>query len=153
MASKTVKQIIRAAIGALYAVVYGIWTMLATGGGHGNFVWFIMFLYVEFFGLYFPIMAVLSGDLRSRTNKIVFGSLILFNLIASIVLIGSWVSGISGESLDVFDKMWERGSGSILVCAVVHFLPTVFFTFQLINALYYGSDSIVEDPIVTLHLD
>ena len=154
MTSKTVKQLIRGAIGALYAFVYGLWTMLITGGGHGNFVWLMMFLFVEFFGLYFPIMAVLSVDLRSRATKLVFGSLILFNLIGSFVLIGGWIFDTSDKSSRDFAKAWERGDfSSILFCVVVHFLPTIFFTFQLIKEMYSGSDSPDDDQMVTLDLD
>lgn len=151
MLSNTAKRIIRGAIGVLYAVVYGFWTMLATGGCHANFVWLFLFAFVEFFGLYFPIMAVLAVDLRSRTAKIVFGSLIVFNLAASFALIGSWVSGASGNSLDDFSKTWKLvGPAPILFRTVAHFLPTIFFAFQLIKAMHVGLDSPGDDPIVPL---
>jgi hypothetical protein len=154
MTSKTVKRLIRGAIGTLYAVVYGVWTMLATGGGHGNFIWFILFMFVEFFGIYFPVMAVLSVNLRPRMTKIVFGSFIFFNLTASFVLIGSWISGFSSESLDDFTKTWERGGATtIIFCAVVHFLPTIVFAILLINALYDSSDAPDDDQMLTLNLN
>lgn len=154
MTSKTVKQLIRAAMGVLYAFAYGLWTMLPTGGGHGNFIWFMVFFFVEFFGLYFPIMAALSVDLRSRTTKLVFGSLILFNLIGSLVLIGGWIFDTSDKSSRDFANAWERGNFSFaLFCVFIHFLPTIFFAFQLIKAMYSGTDSPDEDQMVTLDLD
>ena len=64
MPSLAVKRIIAGAIGLLFAVVYGLWTMMLTGGGHGNFIWCLLFLFVEFVGLYFPLMAILAVDLR-----------------------------------------------------------------------------------------
>ncbi len=51
--SKSRKRLIAGTVGVAYAVLYGFWTLLLTGGGHVNFIWFFLFFSVEFCGLYF----------------------------------------------------------------------------------------------------
>jgi hypothetical protein len=156
LSSLAIKRIIAGAIGLLFAVVYGFWTMLITGGGHGNFVWFMMFMTVEYFGLYFPVMSVMAVDLRSKLTKIVFGSLIGFNLFASSILLLCWVIGIPvGKAVEMndFSEMLRiNGIGWILVCAAAHFLPTIIFLVLLVKALFFGSSLSDENDSVSLNL-
>lgn len=58
--------------------------MMLTGGGHGNFIWFILFLIAGFLGLYYPHVATLAVNLRSLVVKVIFGSLIGFNLVVNL---------------------------------------------------------------------
>ncbi len=141
-------------IGLIYALVYGFWTMLATGGGHGNFVWVLLFIFVELFGIYFPVMGAMIADLGSRFTKIIFGSLILFNVLASIVLLSSWIFEATGDSSDDFERMWGRYPGTVILCAFMHFLPSFVFTFFLIRAILFGSDEPNDgDSVLTLGLN
>lgn len=156
MSSLTLKRIIAGVIGLFFAVVYGFWTMLITGGGHGNFVWFMMFMTIEYFGLYFPLMSVMAVDLRSKLIKIVFGSLIGFNLIASFIFLLCWVSGIpigkAVEKNDFSEMLRINGVGWILVCAIAHFLPTIIFLFLLVKSTFFGSSLSDENESVSLNL-
>lgn len=156
MSSLTTKRVIAGGIGLLFAVIYGFWTMLLTGGGHGNFVWFMMFMTVEYFGLYFPLMSVLAVDLRSKLIKIVFGSLIGFNLIASSIFLLFWVIGVPiGKAVDKddFSKMLKlNGIEWILICSAAHFLPTIIFLFLLMKSFFFGSSLSDGEESVSLNL-
>ncbi len=117
--------------------------MLATGGGHGNYVWFYLFFYAHLFGLYFPIMGALSASLKSFGSRVVFGSLIAINLGISLIVISGWVFGIAGDDLNDFDKTLRiGGSGLVLFSGFVHFLPSLLFLFILNRAIYSDSLSI-----------
>lgn len=155
MASVASREVIAGLVGLAYAAVYGFWTMLATGGGHGNFVWFGLFIFVEFLGLYFPIMAVLALNLRSRMTKIVFGSLILFNLVASVIMILGWMteSGEDGRPSDFSRQIEINGLGVVLFCIAFHFLPTVVFAFLLIRSVLFGQALAEPDEMVLLDLE
>src|SRR5687767_4159182 len=118
--SKTTKRVLAGVIGLVYAVVYGFWTMMVTGGGHGNLIWFLMFIFVYLFGVYFPFMNILAVDLSSRFVRIIYGGLILATICASLVLIYGWISDPESTYFD-FQKMWENYQGTVLTCAVMHF--------------------------------
>lgn len=146
------KQIIWGVSGVLYAFVYGLWTIMATGGGHGNFIWFFLFLSVNFCGLYFPIMAALAVDLRENPAMIAFGSLLGFNLLASVGLIIVWLVGIENDWFDPFEKAYAAmGLWGLLFCAVLHFLPSIFFSIRFITSLMWGS-SANDDEGIALNL-
>lgn len=120
-------KIVATLVALIYATVYGLFTMLNTGGGHGNFVWFLMFMFVEFFGLYFPIMAYLSFGLKTFMRRVVYSSLVIFNLVASSVLIMGDVlehSKFSEDGTRLIDKI---SVSSYIVCGVIHFIPTLIF--------------------------
>ena len=141
MASSTIKRIIAAVCGLIYAVIYGFWTMLATGGGHGNFVWFVLFLYVDLLGFYFPLMAALMADLRDKSILNLFGILGLLNLIGSIILIAVWIFGVWEDSLGSLSEDREHMSGTqLLFCSFVHFLPTIIFLFTYYKVKRFGAD-------------
>jgi len=114
---------------------------MVTGGGHGNVIWLYLFVIVEFVGLYFPLMAILSVDLRPTAVMIVSGALWIFNVVASIAIIIAWILGITGESLDDFGKTLEAmGPLSLAVCVIVHFLPTAIFAVRWITAFGWATD-------------
>jgi hypothetical protein len=155
MASIASKEVIAGIAGLVYAAIYGFWTMLATGGGHGNFIWIGLFIFVEFLGLYFPIMAVLAMNLRSRMTKIVFGSLILFNLVASVIMILGWITeaGEDGRPSDFSRQMEISGLGVILFCGAFHLLPTAFFGFLLIRSFLFGQALAEPNEMIILDLE
>ena len=125
---------------------------MLTGGGHGNFIWCLLFLFVEFVGLYFPLMAILAVDLRSFLAKMLFSSLICFNLIVSLIMIVGWMTE-SGAGPSDFQKMWQMGAGWVVFAAFAHFLPTIIFLFLLIRSIMCGSSLSVDDQTVSLNLN
>lgn len=129
--------------------------MLATGGGHGNFIWFLMFMFIEFVGLYFPLMAVLAINLKSFIVKVIFGSLIGFNLIASTIMIIGWIfeTETYGRDVNDFERMLQvNGIGMVIFSTGAHFLPTVIFLFLLIRSILFGTSLTDEDDSVSLNL-
>lgn len=155
MMSTTRKRIIWGVVGVAYAVVYGLWTAIATGGGHVNFVWIGLFMFVEFFGLYFPIMTILAVDLRSRITKIIFGSLIIFNLVASTIMILGWMTetGNADRASDFPRALRANGVSGIVVQTIVHFLPTMVFVFILIRSILYSNSETESEGMVHLELE
>ena len=155
MSSQATKRVIAGIIGFAYAVTYGFWTMLLTGGGHGNFVWFGMFLFVEFFGLYFPLMAVLAVDLRSFIIKVVFGTLIAFNLIASSVMVFGWITEtepVRNGLTDFERRLQLDGVGFIIIEITVHLLPTLIFAFLLVRSILFARSIVGNDDSASLNL-
>ena len=153
MTSRGTRRLIAGVGGVLYAVVYGFWTMIATGGGHVNFIWLFLFILVDFFGLYFPFMTLFAVDLRSKLKKIIFGSLIGFNLIASSIMIFGWVNEPTTDRPSDFSRaIRANGTEGILLCAALHFLPTIIFTFFLIKSILRADPRPEEDRFVNLKL-
>ncbi|HMO79828.1 MAG TPA: hypothetical protein PKD24_03475 [Pyrinomonadaceae bacterium] len=66
-----------AVIGLLWAFAYGFLSVLATGGGHGNFVWFAAFLLGYFFGLFIPVMGFVGADFEPMWAKAAGATLIV----------------------------------------------------------------------------
>jgi hypothetical protein len=152
--SKTTKQVIAGGVGILFAFIYGLWTLMATGGGHGNFVWLWLFIAVDFIGLYFPIMTVMAVDLRRTVTKFIFAALIVFNVIASLIIINGWMTepaAATGKLTD-YQKQTRFGIEGILFCIAFHFLPTLVFAIVLIKAMIYGTPPPDEDGILTMNL-
>ena len=146
------KRLTWAAAGLGYALLYGFWTAFITGGGHGNFIWFLLFIFVEFLGLYFPLMAALGADLDTRGKRIVFGSLILFNLISSSILLLGWITDYGPNGRSDFAKVIRiNGYGFVMFCIGAHFAPTLFFLVRIIRAVLTGSES-DEDRVLGLKL-
>lgn len=136
MAGSLRKRIIGGLIGGAFAAVYGYFTVLTTGGGHGNLAWFLMFVFAEFFGLYFVVMGALAMDLRTFFQKVLFGSLLGYGFIVSILMIGMWTGGYNSGWTDDFSKLWANNRGLVVLCGIVHFLPLIIFVFVLLKSIF-----------------
>jgi len=153
MASITIKRFIAGAVGLLYAVVYGFWTLIATGGGHVNFIWIFLFVSVGFLGLYYPVMAVMTVDLRSRVIRLIFGCLIGFYLLASTIMIVGWMKEPATDRASDYSRALQaNGIPGILFCAFFHFLPTIIFAFFLTMSIFRRDSRPEEEMIVNLKL-
>ncbi len=153
MASLTTKRIIAAGVGLFYAFVYGVWTLMLTGGGHGNFIWFFLFFSAGLLGFYYPVMAFLVLDLRPLVTRVISGSLIGFNLTVSVIWIIKWVTELDGNRPTDFQKMWQMAPGWVLFAAFVHFLPTVIFLFFLVRSIMFGTSLSDDDQSLSLNLN
>lgn len=148
---KSKKTLKAAVLGFAYLVVYGFVAMFETGGGHGNFVWIMLFIFVNCFGLYFPIMAMLAVNLRSHSVRMLFSCLLAANLIASIVVVVGWITETSSDGMPTdFEHSYKFvGVAGLILSAVIHFLPSVFFLFLLIRAFVWA-DKITENDVPSL---
>jgi hypothetical protein len=134
--SKLRKRFIAGTVGVAYALLYGFWTLLLTGGGHVNFIWFFLFFSADLCGLFFPLMAVLAVDLRGLFLKAMYGGLIVFNLIVSILMIADWVTAPGTDRLSDFERTVNaNGQNAVLMFGVIHFLPTLIFSICLLRAI------------------
>ncbi len=147
------KRIAAALIGLAYAALYGFWTMFMTGGGHANFIWFFLFIFVGFWGLYFPLMAVLIVDLRSMLSRIIFGGLIAFNLMGSSLMIFDWVREPSylmpGDFAKTFPSLGWKG---LIFFGAIHFLPTIVFAIFLIVSMTRSKAESEDDKLINIQL-
>lgn len=130
-------QALYAGLGFTYAVIYGFWTMLITGGGHGNYVWFLLFCYVSLLGLYFPLMGALYADLKLKSARRVFLTLLFFHFAASSILLIGWVVGVADEFF--YDGLAQTvelmGATSLALFATLHYMPSL-----VLAALYLRSN-------------
>lgn len=126
------RRLTGALIGLIYAVLYGFWTMLLTGGGHGNFLWFMLFFFGQFVGLFFPLMGFLVVDLRSKWAKVLFGG-----LLATSIFLTGYILANPGEAgrEDIF-KSWYRDQIGFIFYSVIHIIPFIAFTVVFLKSLF-----------------
>ena len=74
------RRLIGTSAGAAYAVGLGLILMMMTGGGHGNFTWFVFFLLTSLLGLLYPIMGFIVSDLRSLLSKSSFVAIFIIHI-------------------------------------------------------------------------
>lgn len=120
--------------------------MLATGGGHGNFLWLLLFLYAEFLGLFFPLIGFALPDLRPIWARAVAISLVVANLVISIIVV-IW----GGVDQDI-QKSWQRSPELFVVLALAHFVPLILIaTYVFAKASTESEESqTVDEPIAIL---
>ncbi len=153
MAGSLRKRIIGGLIGGAFAAIYGFFTILTTGGGHGNLVWFLMFVIAEFFGLYFVVMGALAADLKTFFQKVLFASLLAYGFLVSILMIGMWIGGGNSDWTNDFSKVWTSNYGLVLFTGVVHFFPLMIFTFILVRSILVGEPNDESENINSLGLE
>jgi|SRR5690606_16560918 len=127
--------------------------MLAIGGGHGNFLWIMLFIFVNCFGLYYPIMAMMAVNLRSYAIRMLFGCLLAANVIASMVMIVGWITETSSDGMPTdFEHTYRVvGASGLIFSGVVHFLPSILFVVLLVRS-FLASDGTSETDAVSLEL-
>lgn len=146
------KRVIGGLVGLAYAFCYGFWTVLLTGGGHGNFIWMILFFTAYLFGLFFPIMGALAVDLRPIIAKAAFGTILTVSLSIHVIMTAPILSGSPGDMSSDLQKSWARGASMVIFSAIVHFLPMAVMTLILIRSIVFGAETIENDETTTLGL-
>ena len=148
---KSKRTLIAGLVGFAYIFIYGSFAAFETGGGHGNFVWIMLFIFVNCFGLYFPIMAMLGVNLRSYSVRMIFSCLLAANLVASIVMIAGWITETSGDGMPTdFERSYNVvGASGLIICGVIHFLPSVLFLVLLIRS-FLSTDEITGTDAMSL---
>lgn len=147
------KRVIGGLLGLGYAIGYGFWTMLLTGGGHGNFIWMILFFTAYLFGLFFPIMGALAVDLRPIVIKSAFGTLLFVSVLIHVLIIAPALSGGPGDLTADLQKSWARGPLMVIFSATVHFLPIAILSLVLVRSIFFGAETIEHDEPVGLGLN
>ena len=127
------KRFLGAVVGVVYAVLYGFWTLLETGGGHGNLIWVVLFCTSYFYGTFFPIAGLIAADLKPRWARLSLGVLIAIHLVATtVVLIAAFRTDLVTADLQ---KMWEFYRGSLVLSASIHLLPIVVLASILLTTI------------------
>lgn len=147
------RTVIAALVGLAYAVLVGFLSMMATGGGHGNFGWFLIFVFVDFLGFFYPVMAALAFNLRSFFSKVVFGSLLLFNLIATLVLVFGWMFEVSEGKPTDFEKTWGRDPIGVCFSASMQFMPILVLSFFIVREIKFPSATENNESLINLDID
>lgn len=142
------RRLIGAAVGFGYAVLYGFWTLLITGGGHGNFLWAFLFFSAYIFGLFFPAMGFLVVDLRPLWARMI-GLLICF--LVSVLTTYHLIVGLTdvgdGARNDILES-WNRSSLGFVVMSVIHVLPLLVFIVLLIRSSLLRTAGTTEQEVV-----
>ncbi len=150
---KLKKTILAGLLGLAYISIYGFFTMFETGGGHGNFVWLMLLIFVNCFGLYFPLMAMIAVNLRSWTARIIYGCLLAANVIASIIMILAWISETSSTGPTDFERTMNAGGiNEIIFSTAIHFLPSLVFFILLLRSLMKAKGLPDSDDVISLQL-
>lgn len=136
------KRLIFAAIGFVYAFVYGFWAMFITGGGHGNFLWLMLFFSAYLAGLFFPIAGFIVADLRPLWAKSTGIAVLVVNLLLTVLHFAT----LGEEGSKDLAESWDRSSTGFMVASVIHFFPAV-----LLLALIFRS-FLLEENSETIEL-
>lgn len=115
------KRLIFAAVGFAYAFIYGFWTMFITGGGHGNFLWLMLFFFGYIAGLFFPIAGFIIADLRPLSAKSAGIAILAVNLFLTVLHFAT----LGEEGTKDLAESWDRSSAGFMVASVIHVFPAV----------------------------
>ena len=126
------KRITCAAIGLLYAIVYGFWTAFITGGGHGNFLWLFLFLLAYCFGGIFPVMGFILADLRPVWAKSTGIAISLVSI--GVTLVQLFTLGPEGTE-DLIES-WNRSPLMFLIASFIHVLPLAAFIGLIVRSFF-----------------
>ncbi len=116
------RRVAGAAVGLVYGIFYGFWTMLLTGGGHGNFSWFLLFFTAQFFGLFFPLVGLFAADLRPFWAQNGFWIVMSASLMITLIMIPTIL--VDPEHNDLV-KSWHRHQLGFVFFTVIHLLPYI----------------------------
>jgi hypothetical protein len=106
--------------GLVYALGYGFFTMLVTGGGHGNFLWLMAFLVTFFGGIFFPVAGFLVADLRQVWARTALTVVLFLNLFATIFL---FVGFLDEDGWQDISESWGRSAFLFVFMSIAHILP------------------------------
>ena len=127
------KRLYVSIVGFAYAVVYGFFTLFITGGGHGNFLWFMAFLITFFCGLFFPIAGFLVVDLRKLWARIALLTLLFLNLFATLWFF--W-SGLGDDGYEDLVKSWTRNFIGFIIFSAIHIVPVLVLWIITLNKIW-----------------
>jgi len=109
------RRLIGSIIGLVFGAAYGFFATLMTGGGHGNFLWIMMFFPTIFGLLVFPVIGFIAADLKPKIYKVFFVLVMLFHYVGIPIQLFSQKGLISGTAL-----AWAREPEGVLFCAAVY---------------------------------
>jgi hypothetical protein len=130
------KRFAWAAVGLIYAVIYGFWTALLTGGGHGNFLWLVLFLLTYFFGGIFPAMGFILADLRPIWAK---SAGLAISLVSAALTVFQLCS-LGPEGTEDLIESWNRSAALFVVASLIHVLPLAAFIVLIFRSFFKEQD-------------
>ena len=129
------RRLLGLAVGLCYAVGYGFLTMLMTGGGHGNFLWFMAFSLTFFLGLFFPAAGFLVVNLKPVWARAGLMTLLFLNLFSTVYFFWGF---LTPELWEDMAKSWELSRIGFIVFSAFHCIPLIalwVIALRNINAL------------------
>ena len=136
MKQSTKYRLTGTAVGLVYGVAFAFLAAIATGGGHGNFVWIFIYI-IPLIGpvIYFPVMGFLAGDLRSFFSKIIYVGLLIthYLVLASLTLFST------GEMAEDNAKMLSRDPTGLITMIVAYLIGQIPLVLLLVRSLLNGS--------------
>lgn len=135
------KRLIGLLIGLIVGAIYVLFAALMTGGGHGNFIWILMFFPPMLGFLVFPIIGFLAVDLKARIYRIIFVLVMLFHYAGILIQLYG-----SEALLNDTRKIWAFQPGVTILCATIYLsVQMVIWAFFVRGLL---SASATDDGIV-----
>lgn len=125
-------KVIAGIVGIAYSAIFFFLSMNTFGGGHGTAFFLAMSMPFPFGLLFFPIIAVVAADMRTRAARIVF--LVVQGIHFGLMLCG-FALYIVGKSESLL-TVWPIVSGAISTLFAMYFIAQagLWFTF----AKFYG---------------
>ncbi len=114
------KRLIGFVVGLVYAVLLGLFSMLMTGGGHGNVIWILLFFATLFGGFFYPLMGLIVADLKPKASKIAFIAVFLLHLA---LVCTFFFYGIDESNSTSRDLTWEEHPYFISLMVILFSLP------------------------------
>lgn len=137
-------------IGLIYAAVLGFFSILVTGGGHGNFIWPELFFNVFCFGIFYPINSAFVVDLRQKTIRLAFGTIIALETI--IIVLRYLGGGISDKSAAETLAQWKEYPTDIVLMGVLFAGPFVVYMAAFVYSLARSRNRVSIEPKVVSDL-
>ncbi|MDM7921524.1 MAG: hypothetical protein QUS14_04415 [Pyrinomonadaceae bacterium] len=122
------KRIIWALAGLIWSAGHGFFTMFATGGGHGNFLWVTAFFSAYLLGILIPVTAFFVADARPFWARVGGWTLVVIMITLPLVTL----LPLDPEMKRDVAKSWDRSPVFFVLLSVLHFVPIAFFITRLI---------------------
>lgn len=126
------RRLIGLAIGLAFGGLLGFFLMLMTGGGHGNFGWFVFFLMTSMLGLFYPAIGFLIADLRPMLVKSAFIALFLVHIFLVVLFFSE---GMIAANASPRDLSFQQAPVMVVVLVALLSVPQIssiiYFVFYL----------------------
>lgn len=122
------KRMIWALAGLIWSAGHGFFTMLATGGGHGNFLWVMAFFSAYLLGILIPVTAFFVAEVKPFWAQVGGWALVATMITLPLVTLFPLDPGMKRD----IAKSWDRTPVFFVLLSALHFVPIAFFISQLL---------------------
>jgi hypothetical protein len=139
MKALTRRRFLFCCTGLAYGIAYAFFSVMVTGGGHGNFLWMMIYgpPIAGPIG-FFVATSALAADLRSKWSKLSLGMLLILHYALLIVNIAFPQGELALDNA----KMLAGNAGTLVFMSAVYLIGQVGLILALFRGLSenYGAD-------------